>query len=510
MKTNLLNLNLGSSMMATLRSGLLLSTILFSFVLSRATHVQGVDVSVDHVSGCDWKLTQRAYFDCTGAFATLGGTVDVEKMRTLTLKSSQGCTLIDTLTNPTQISVTDITQLAPGLNSACDGGVFPGYAEVVFEWDFTYCPQSSGSCYFEIEYETCCLHMGVTTFIVNSTSPVYNSSEIHNVDNPSANGWPVQNGVGSVLHHYSGVYQYDMSMTDPDGDSLVYTMIPVSEKENGVIQNVAYLPGYSVVEPLGSGFDVQLNPQTGWLTISPKINPQAVHGVIRVQAEEYRNGVLQGRYNRDLHVKVFDDFENVQPIYSQFSSSTVIETTELNFELEAGVSNVWDMVFTDADAGDSLELVTDLTQMLPGAMVTVSGSNPLTVQIDWTPDTSMTEETIMVPFKIRDNAMPLFSGADFFMNLEILEMTSISVDPRTFGNVQVAPNPFQDATQITFENTEMEEVSLILRDLQGREVKVIPAQRTDRFTLNREGLAPGLYLFELKGKESYVGKVVIE
>ncbi|WNJ19711.1 hypothetical protein [Pontibacter sp. G13] len=82
-------------------------------------------------------------------------------------------------------------------------------------------------------------------------------------------------------------------------------------------------------------------------------------------------------------------------------------------------------------------------------------------------------------------------------------------DPN-WQDVRVAPNPFSESTRITFNNPDMKLNSLILWDMQGREVKRLPASRADYFELDRGNLSEGVYLFELRGETSYFGKVVIE
>ncbi len=105
---------------------------------------------------------------------------------------------------------------------------------------------------------------------------------------------------------------FDHGATDPDGDSLVYSLVTPN---NGLTSfqpaitpgpSLNYGPvvwdnGFSGTNPLGAGSNLQINPQTGLLTGTPQLTGLFVVG-IRVQ--EFRNGVLINSTIRDFLFRI--------------------------------------------------------------------------------------------------------------------------------------------------------------------------------------------------------------
>ncbi|RYE18434.1 MAG: hypothetical protein EOP51_21990, partial [Sphingobacteriales bacterium] len=100
--------------------------------------------------------------------------------------------------------------------------------------------------------------------------------------------------------------QYNLQATDPDGDSLVYSLQPAKENAG---TNINYSTNYSHLQPFGTlainSFPASLNPETGQLTFRPQVDGPYV---VVIKVEEWRmiNGVpvLVGSMNRDVQVQV--------------------------------------------------------------------------------------------------------------------------------------------------------------------------------------------------------------
>ena len=76
--------------------------------------------------------------------------------------------------------------------------------------------------------------------------------------------------------------------------------------------------------------------------------------------------------------------------------------------------------------------------------------------------------------------------------------------------VRIYPNPFSHSARIEFPNPEGEAYRMRLMDLTGKVVLSRDGIMTPQFELRREGLGKGCYIIELRGKEVYRGKIVIE
>ena len=66
------------------------------------------------------------------------------------------------------------------------------------------------------------------------------------------------------------------------------------------------------------------------------------------------------------------------------------------------------------------------------------------------------------------------------------------------------------STIIRFRNPEGIEYILYLRDISGKLVRTIPEIRTDEIEILRNGLRPGYYSVELRGSQTWRGKLIIK
>lgn len=89
-----------------------------------------------------------------------------------------------------------------------------------------------------------------------------------------------------------------------------------------------------------------------------------------------------------------------------------------------------------------------------------------------------------------------------------------TVTAASFGKVRpalkVVPNPFSRQTLISFPNDEGLPYRLTIRDTQGKIVFQKDQIRQSEFRFESGNLSAGMYLFELKGKETMQGKLLVE
>jgi len=67
-------------------------------------------------------------------------------------------------------------------------------------------------------------------------------------------------------------------------------------------------------------------------------------------------------------------------------------------------------------------------------------------------------------------------------------------------NIKVFPNPFNQNTTIEFENYSNEPYSFSLYNILGKKVKTIKNINSNKFMIEKEGLPPGTYIFQLHDK----------
>ena len=104
-------------------------------------------------------------------------------------------------------------------------------------------------------------------------------------------------------------------------------------------------------------------------------------------------------------------------------------------------------------------------------------------------------------------------GADTIS--QVVEIGSVSIfEPLNQDNfaksVRIAPNPFSEAVKISFDNPAHSLVELTLIDTRGRTVVYQKPERTSSFTIQNQGLAPGIYLVKITGPGQFMGKIMVE
>ena len=87
-------------------------------------------------------------------------------------------------------------------------------------------------------------------------------------------------------------------------------------------------------------------------------------------------------------------------------------------------------------------------------------------------------------------------------NLELPEVIDIHKKIET----TVCPNPFTNFTTIKIENSIFKNLDLVLFDARGRLVKKAINNSNDRFIIKREGLASGLYFFQVTTGKQVIGR----
>lgn len=128
---------------------------------------------------------------------------------------------------------------------------------------------------------------------------------------------------GRLWTHNPGAY-------DPDGDSLVFSLIPCQQYEPGVMQNAIPVANYRYPNAFGGSFTI--DPRTGLITWD---TPQQV-GVytISILIEEYRNGRRIGYVIRDMAIFVLP-CQNQPPVIIAPAETCVTAGQLLAFPVEA-------------------------------------------------------------------------------------------------------------------------------------------------------------------------------
>ncbi|MGB0806221.1 MAG: gliding motility-associated C-terminal domain-containing protein [Salibacteraceae bacterium] len=195
--------------------------------------------------------------------------------------------------------------------------------------------------------------------------------------------------------------------TDPDGDSLVYSLAspfigvtgqggtanpPVLQYFDALMNPytipppiVNYAAGYSLTNLLGAGGFSSTDPNTGLTRFLTNVKGTYVASI---EITEYRNGVIVGVTRRNMQL-IADDCPNNNMPVQDVSNLDSTAINPLTYEVEAGLNICFDLEYNDLD-GDPLEFVAssdifNSTLTNPPATVTspVTGLGSVTGTICW-------------------------------------------------------------------------------------------------------------------------------
>lgn len=374
-----------------LTRGICLLLLFIASLHVNATHYKGANITYECISGCTYRIVVSEYFDCSGII------IPTSISGSFSITGTGGCSSPTPLNNWQLIAQTDVTPLCPGmvaLNScgSSPNPLYPGIAELQFYRDYDIC--GSGTCTsYTLNYSSCCRNGTIinlnnpSTYGVQATSTILNPSICNQAPeffDPS----PIFLQVGQQAH-------ISLSAMDADGDSLVYLLNGCADNGGGAIP---YNLPYSANQPLGPGWNVSLNPNSGDITFTP-VSGLVGEFALCYTVYEYRNGASIGTYQRDLSITVMPSATapNQVPFIPPSGSTApspvggsyiagyslqAYVNAPIQFRIDGFDPNTGDFIWMTWSESLAGATFTDATN--PGITDTVMGLTPQAL-FDWTP-----------------------------------------------------------------------------------------------------------------------------
>jgi gliding motility-associated-like protein len=120
------------------------------------------------------------------------------------------------------------------------------------------------------------------------------------------NSSPIVTADSVILSCLQREINYRFQFTDPDGDSLVYTIAKpyaLSNSSHTTFQELFYNTGYSTAEPMAGSPKITLNPVTGVLKGTPD---RKGFFILSLEIKEYRNQKLICTHRKEVQLNVYD------------------------------------------------------------------------------------------------------------------------------------------------------------------------------------------------------------
>lgn len=378
----------------------LLFVFLFGIQLnSNASHLMGSTLSYTCTGPNQYQVTLKAYRDCGGV--TMPSTFVV---------AYTGCGSSGSVTAALQSSL-DISPLCPSFTSICSGGTYPfGLEEYIYTGTVTV-PSNCASVIFSTS--SCCRNGSITNISNPNTIGFYTSSFLNN-NLTSCNSSPTFTSEPVLYACINQPVVFQQLATDPDGDSLVYSLVNCLQ---GPATSVPYSPGFSGVNPLTS--PVTIDPITGDLSFTATAIQVAS---VNVLVEEYRARVKVGEIVRNMQFTILNS-SNTLPQLSGINgvsgvySFNTCETAPICFNINA----------SDINAVDNLSMF--YSGNIPGATFTQTGTgNSRIGTFCWTPPID-SAGTYVFSLGVFDDACPIIgqNSRSYTVNVNSNPNTPISV-----------------------------------------------------------------------------------
>lgn len=387
-----------------------IAAIAANFQLAKATHVAGADITYENVGVDSFLVTVNIFEDCGGS-ATVGASI--------TVNFTNGCGLANFTSNFPQTSVSEVSQLCASEqpNSTCNGGNLPGMLQKVYQkivvmencngWRITW-GVANRNASVNLDPSGNTLYFAVNAQLNTADAPTNNS--------PKFNSQPIPYVCANQLVNYS------FGVSEQDGDSLVYSFTdPLGGSINAPVA-LTYQPGYTVQQPLPG---ISIDPVTGLLTFTPTILGSFV---VVVMVEEYQNGVLIGFVKRDIQFVVRSCINTAPDIQAgQITNlqGNAVQTSQYSLEMCEGNTFNFTAVYTDQDPADTLGIFTNLSTVLPGAIINTVGTNPLTIDVTWTAPAGSSGQNNSFSLTVNDGACPIPGIQNFVYSINIVPSTFI-------------------------------------------------------------------------------------
>lgn len=332
-----------------------------------SSHYNGGEISYKHLGGTNYLVQVKALTSCGGIGPTTSMTVDY---------TSVSCGLSGQVTLPLNnyISTPDICPSLASQNSCNSGsGPLDGYYLSTYQGSLIL-PKNCDDWVFSTQ--VCCRNYSDN---LNNYpgGDYYIYSTLDNL-NFTGNNSPVFPDVPNIYLSPNQLNSVNWGGFDPDGDSLVYMLEPVTAmtNQNGLVL-ANYHPGYTYLQPYQSVQPTLLDSTTGILDAFPNANQLCN---IAFKVLEFRNGTLIGTTYRE-YITLIDATVNTTPtiqVANQSGSNA--------HHICGGDSLKFNITISDPDPGTHFTYTLD-SNSTSASIITLAPDNSL-LEFNWATDIS--------------------------------------------------------------------------------------------------------------------------
>ena len=257
-----------------------------------ASHILATTFTIQYTGTPNgYLLKSYVYRDCSGIPSS--GTMDINYADTASMGASYYIATLQLISQ----QVMPVYTCAPGVPFLCVNG----YGIEVTEYATTIALPFASTAW-KFWTSECCRSGAISTLSAAATGATYCEATFDNLNFPT-NSLPEFSYQNVPIFCLNNPAVYPNTAVEPDGDSIVYSLISTRELITGnqFATNVPYLPPYSPTQFVATSTPVYFDSTTGVASFTPTMLQT---GVLAVKATEYRNGVVTGTTMRDINVMI--------------------------------------------------------------------------------------------------------------------------------------------------------------------------------------------------------------
>ena len=350
-----------------------------------------------------------------------------------------------------------------------------------------------GNGYYSISWSECCRNAA----IINMSNPSGESLALATyimVDSLNINSSPSFLTPPVAYLPVDTLWQYNPLPFDPDGDSLVWTMV-IPLDQYGLVNGYEFLSDTSLYSNVTGVFS--LDSVTGALSWDASM---LGNFVASFEISEWRNGVYMGKMRRDMQFIVVPDTVNYMPQISNMQSVPTNSGGYPYIKINPGINYQLHLLGSDADQddmlkmeayGESFELITSPSSF---SFTTTGNSNEIEGTFSWTPDMShVRPDPYLTVFRTSDQMFYFDNTIQFEVTLgastEIKDVESLIVN-------ELYPNPANNYFNLSVSLAKSEDIYVAVYNILGVLIskQEISLSAGNHILVKNFDLDPGQYL----------------
>jgi gliding motility-associated-like protein len=384
---------------------------LLSFGKVHATHIFGGELLYRHLGGNSYRVSLTLYGDCSGSSFKY---LDSAAPSIIVYRGTQFYDSIEIGIDGTGLEVSPV---CPDMfdSTACKvpGSTLPGVTRYIYSGNITLPPFNNWRFAFEgFMGNSFAGRSNAITNLTKQSSLMYLEAMLNNSAGPNSS--PHYTSIPTPFYCINIAQEYNQGASDPDIDSLGFSLVAALEKGAPVLYNMPYYEK----APLATS-DFKYDTLSGQLSFTAN---KAQNSVVVNKVTEYKNGILVGYSMREMTFIILPNCNNAPPRGS-FDGIPIIGGIAPSHNTVNVCVNEPLLEFTIPFTDANNDIITAIISNVPaGATATVIHNNSTGPLLNFTWNTVSAAPGIYNFYvNLKDNGCPLSSNQTIAYTIRILK-----------------------------------------------------------------------------------------